>query len=70
LDYHSNTSVGVKMARNFVIGETVQLKSGGSKMVIREFEVFEGVLQARCEWMERGKPQTGSFAVTSLKHVD
>ena len=58
------------MERKFYIGDTVQLKSGGPKMVIREFEIFEGVSQARCDWMEKSKHQTGSFPVTSIRHAD
>lgn len=55
------------MLRTFAVGDVVQLKSGGPKMVICELETFDGVLQARCEWMYKTQPCTGVFAVTSLK---
>jgi uncharacterized protein YodC (DUF2158 family) len=55
------------MLRNFAIGDVVQLKSGGPKMVIRELRTFDGVPEARCEWIYKTQPCTGAFAVTSLK---
>jgi uncharacterized protein YodC (DUF2158 family) len=57
------------MLRKFAVGEVVQLKSGGPKMVIRELEIYCGVHQARCEWIYKTQPCTGAFAVTSLKHA-
>jgi uncharacterized protein YodC (DUF2158 family) len=56
-----------EMLRKFAVGDVVQLKSGGPKMVIRDWEIIDGVLQARCEWIYKTQPCTGTFAVTSLK---
>jgi uncharacterized protein YodC (DUF2158 family) len=55
------------MLRTFAIGDVVRLKCGGPKMVIRELETFDGVLQARCEWIYKTQPCAGAFAVSSLK---
>lgn len=57
------------MIRTFVIGDVVQLKSGGPKMVIRGWEIFDGVRLARCEWIYKTQACKGTFAVTSLKHA-
>jgi uncharacterized protein YodC (DUF2158 family) len=53
-------------------GDIVQLKSGGPKMTVRKVEVWNGVLEAVCDWFDEGKGQSQrtGFPVSSLKLVE
>ena len=48
-------------------GDTVQLKSGGPTMTIRE--VIDGET-AVCNWFWQGKPQMETYPVGSLREVN
>lgn len=58
------------MNTDFKAGEVVQLKSGGPKMTVDKVGVWNGVPNADCSWFWDNKMQTGSFPLTSLKHVE
>jgi uncharacterized protein YodC (DUF2158 family) len=57
------------MAKNFNIGDVVQLKVGGPEMVIREFVYIGGAIKVRCEWVVKGKALTGAFFATTLNRI-
>lgn len=50
------------------MGDVVQLKSGGPKMTIND---FNGTAFAACVWFDaEDKRQTGVFAIEALKLAD
>jgi uncharacterized protein YodC (DUF2158 family) len=58
------------MPQEFEAGDTVQLKSGGPAMTVKQFNVdgpFEG--QFYCQWFGGKKLEQGYFAPESLKRV-
>lgn len=57
------------MAKNFNIGDVVQLKIGGPKMAIREFVYVGGTIKVRCEWVVKGRTHTGVFFATILNQI-
>ena len=58
------------MASAIVVGDSVQLKSGGPKMTVAEIKPWNGVMTAWCDWFEGSKKMSDSFPLTSLKQVE
>ena len=55
--------------RKFKIGDTVQLKSGGPEMTVKNYKALfslkesnkESDTEVVCQWMEKNKLQQGTF---------
>jgi uncharacterized protein YodC (DUF2158 family) len=58
------------MTKEIRVGDQVQLTTGGPIMKVNRLWAERGLLMARCDWVERGRRQGGSVAITSLKHAD
>jgi uncharacterized protein YodC (DUF2158 family) len=52
------------MAETFVVGDEVQLKSGGAVMTIERIDHDDDV---RCVWFEGKKVQRGTFVAATLR---
>jgi uncharacterized protein YodC (DUF2158 family) len=51
-------------------GDVVQLKSGGRNMSVARIEDQDGVLSAKCHWLEGNKKQTRMFPIDLLTHTN
>jgi uncharacterized protein YodC (DUF2158 family) len=54
-------------AREFKVGEIVQLKSGGPKMTIDDPHVWPDKI--RCHWFSGGKLNSGDFSAETLEYA-
>jgi len=59
----------LRMSHNCNIGDFVQLKMGGPKMVVRGFECIGGMIKIRCEWVVKNETLTDAFFTTTLNHM-
>jgi uncharacterized protein YodC (DUF2158 family) len=56
------------MDNEIKLGDSVQLKSGGTKMTITAMSEDNGVMMAHCEWNDKNdKPQAQSYPLVGLK---
>ncbi len=51
-------------------GDIVQLKSGGPNTSVARIEDEDGILRARCSWLDRNEKQTRSFPIAMLTHTN
>lgn len=58
------------MENQIKIGDVVQLKSGGPKMVVDNVRDDLGTLTAWCSWFSADKKEESRFPVTSLKRLE
>lgn len=58
------------MAKDFQVGETVQLKSGGPRMTVQNVAGFHETLSIHCQWFAGDLLQGGAFPRESLKRLD
>jgi uncharacterized protein YodC (DUF2158 family) len=58
------------MDTEFKPGDVVRLKSGGPQMTVEKVASWNGAMTADCSWFSDNKLQSGSFPLTSLKHVE
>lgn len=56
------------MAKRFKTGDIVQLKSGGPKMTVENYEALNGRM-VECQWFAGSKLSSGYFEEDSLKPV-
>lgn len=54
-----------RMSRKFKIGDEVQLKSGGPKMVVKAYEGHDVI----CVWFDQNVPHERAFHQDTLKKV-
>lgn len=51
-------------------GDMVQFKSGGPNMSVARIEHDEGVVSARCSWIDGNEKRTESFPIALLTHTN
>jgi uncharacterized protein YodC (DUF2158 family) len=56
------------MSEEYKPGDVVQLKSGGSKMVVRVID--EDLEEVHCDWHDKNKPYSENYHPTQLKLAD
>ena len=59
--------MGTKKSWAFAIGEIVQLKSGGPKMTVHDYDDYSGTIQ--CVWFAGAKKENGHFKPEALVAV-
>lgn len=58
------------MSNDIKAGDTVQLKSGGPAMTVKQVAELHGAVTAWCDWFDGKKAMNGTFPVTSLRIED
>lgn len=51
----------------FMVGDTVQLKSGGQIMTVKSFGIYKGQRKVVCIWFDGTKRMDGVFLPATLK---
>jgi uncharacterized protein YodC (DUF2158 family) len=67
--YHVSTFLEeIKLMNGgFVVGDTVQLKSGGPIMTLERFDTIDGAPSGWCTWFDDSKRVQAEFTLQALK---